>query len=68
MEEIYLKEQELAERLHCSRSKLAKDRFKRRGLPYVKHGRHILYYWPDVKAALAAQSVDPTGGVRGARS
>ncbi len=55
----YLTTEQVAQRLHCSTSKLHKDRFNGRGLPYVKHGRQVLYFWPDVVSALSERTVAP---------
>lgn len=54
----YLTTDELAERLKCSTSKLTKERHQGTSLPYVKHGRQVLYFRPDVVAALSLKTVD----------
>ncbi|WP_431840295.1 helix-turn-helix domain-containing protein [Gordonia hongkongensis] len=50
---------EVAELLHTSTAALSQDRYLGRGLPYVKHGRKVLYQWSDVQAYLAANTVNP---------
>lgn len=50
---------EVAEFLHTSTSSLAQDRYLGRGLPYIKHGRRVLYRWADVHAYLDANTVNP---------
>lgn len=50
---------EVAEYLHTSIGSLAQDRYLRRGIPYVKHGRKVLYRWADVHAYVAAHVVNP---------
>ncbi len=50
---------EVAEYLHTTPAALAQDRYLGRGVPYVKHGRKVLYRWSDVHAYLAANTVNP---------
>lgn len=50
---------EVAEALHTSPASLAQDRYLGRGIPYVKHGRKVLYRWADVHAYLDANTVNP---------
>lgn len=50
---------QVAEFLHTSVDKLNQDRYLGRGLPYVKHGRKVLYRWSDVHAYLDAHTVTP---------
>ncbi|WP_372452503.1 DNA-binding protein [Gordonia sihwensis] len=52
---------QVAEVLHTTTSALAQDRYLGRGIPYIKHGRKVLYRWPDVEAYLAANTVIPGG-------
>jgi hypothetical protein len=49
----------VAEYLHTSEENLAQDRYLRRGIPYIKHGRRVLYRWADVEDYLAANTVNP---------
>lgn len=51
--------EQVAECLHTTTSSLAQDRYHRRGIPYVKHGRRVLYRWSDVYAYLEANTVTP---------
>ncbi len=47
--------------MHTTTAALAQDRYHRRGIPYVKHGRKVLYRWTDVYAYLEANTVNPRG-------
>lgn len=50
---------EVAEFMRTTTAKLAQDRYLGRGIPYIKHGRKVLYRWADVHAYLAANTVQP---------
>lgn len=50
---------QVAEFLHTTVASLSQDRYKRVGVPYIKHGSRILYRWSDVHAYLAANTVNP---------
>lgn len=50
---------EVAQVLHTTTARLAQDRYIGRGIPYVKHGRKVLYRWADVHAYLDANTVNP---------
>lgn len=52
---------EVAELMHTTVEKLAQDRYLHRGIPYVKHGRRVLYRWTDVTNYLEANTVNPQG-------
>lgn len=51
---------EVAEYMHTTPAALAQDRYQRRGIPYIKHGRKVLYRWADVHAYIAANTVNPS--------
>ena len=51
---------EAATRLKCSRSKLEKDRFEGKGIPYTRIGKSVRYREADIQKFLAANTV---GGV-----
>ena len=53
------KPKEVAEFLHTTEGSLAQDRHAGRGVPYIKHGRRVLYRWDDVAAYLESNRVDP---------
>ena len=53
--------EQIAEFMHTTTAKLAQDRYHRVGLPYVKHGRRVLYRWSDVHRYLDANTVVPGG-------
>jgi hypothetical protein len=57
-EEFY-SEKELAELLKCSCSRLQKDRYAGRGVPYVKWGRSVLYRKCDVEQYIRDHMVKP---------
>ena len=50
---------EVADYLHNTTAQLNQDRYHRRGIPYIKHGRKVLYRWEDVHAYLSANTVNP---------
>lgn len=50
---------EVAEVLHVSEASLSQDRYLGRGLPYIKHGRRVLYRWSDVQEYLDSNTVNP---------
>ncbi|WP_347957939.1 DNA-binding protein [Gordonia aichiensis] len=52
---------EVAEAMHTTTSALAQDRYLGRGIPYIKHGRKVLYRWSDVDAYITANTVVPGG-------
>jgi hypothetical protein len=57
-EEFY-REKELAELLKCSTSRLQKDRYAGRGLPYLKWGGTVLYRKSDVQKYIKEHTVKP---------
>ena len=50
---------EVAEYLRTTVQRLAHDRYENRGLPYIKHGRTVLYRWSDVHAYINARTTVP---------
>lgn len=50
---------EVAQYMHTTEANLAQDRYLGRGIPYVKHGRRVLYRWSDVEEYVAANTVKP---------
>lgn len=54
----YLKEAEVSRLTGRSPSTLQKDRFYRRGIPFVKHGRQVRYIWEDVQAYMRSRRID----------
>lgn len=51
--------EEVAEFTRTSQSSLAQDRYLGRGIPYIKHGRRVLYRWADVEKYIADNTVNP---------
>lgn len=51
---------QLAWFLHTSEAVLAQDRYRRVGIPYIRHGRRILYRVKDIRAYLDANTETPT--------
>jgi len=49
----------LAAYLHTSEAVLAQERYRRTGIPYVRHGRRILYRVSDIRAYLDANTERP---------
>lgn len=62
MESPYLKEKEVADLLKCKVQTLRNHRHLGRGLPYIKHGRGVLYHRDDIGSHLAARKVVPAEG------
>lgn len=52
---------EVASALHTTIAALSQDRYLGQGVPYIKHGRKVLYRWTDVRDYLAANTVIPGG-------
>ncbi|MFW0789654.1 DNA-binding protein [Gordonia sp. CPCC 205333] len=50
---------EVAAFMHTTPAALAQDRYLGRGIPYVKHGRKVLYKWSDVQSYLDSNTVNP---------
>ncbi|MDS1115305.1 helix-turn-helix domain-containing protein [Gordonia westfalica] len=50
---------EVAAMLHTTTAALSQDRYLGQGIPYVKHGRKVLYRWEDLHSYLAANTVNP---------
>lgn len=50
---------EVADYLQTTEAKLSQDRYLNRGIPYVKHGRRVLYRWSDVHTYLDNNTVNP---------
>ncbi|RUP40686.1 MAG: DNA-binding protein [Gordonia sp. (in: high G+C Gram-positive bacteria)] len=50
---------EVAKVVRVTTAALAQDRYLGRGIPYVKHGKRVLYRWDDVRAYLDANRIDP---------
>ncbi|MGW0455264.1 helix-turn-helix domain-containing protein [Gordonia sputi] len=51
--------QQVAEFMHTTVEHLAQDRYLNRGIPYVKHGRRVLYRWADVFDYIREHTVNP---------
>ncbi len=55
-----LTEQQLAQRIGCSKSKLRQDRCRGRGVPFIKlTGRLVRYRASDLQAYLEANRITP---------
>ena len=55
----YVSEKTLSKMIGVSRSTLQKDRHFRRGLPYIKRGKLVLYKLEDVEQSLDARRIVP---------
>ena len=64
----FLKEQEVAEIIRCSLSKLRADRWLRQGLPYVKNGRSVLYDEAVVLNFLSSRRIETRDSILESRS
>ena len=58
-EQVYLTPKQLADKTGISVQTLANDRHLRRGFPYSKRGKSILYFWPDVHTELQSTKIRP---------
>ena len=56
----FLIEKEVSELMRCSLSKLRADRWKRRGVPYLKNSHSVLYDEADVLSFLDSRRVKTT--------
>jgi hypothetical protein len=54
----------LAEFMHTTEAVLAQERYRGVGIPYVRHGRRILYRVKDIAAYLDANTEAPGKPVR----
>lgn len=52
--------EQVAEYLHISPLTLKTDRYHRRGIPYSKVGRRVVYRWIDVHEYVDSRVVTPT--------
>ena len=59
IEQIWLTPRELYRRTGISVQTLANDRHLRRGFPYSKRGKSVLYFWPDVHHELESKKINP---------
>lgn len=50
---------EVAKLLHTTTAALSQDRYLGQGIPYIKHGRKVLYRWSDVHTYLDEHTVNP---------
>ncbi|WP_063012257.1 helix-turn-helix domain-containing protein [Nocardia nova] len=57
--------QEVAAVLRTTTKRLATDRYKGTGIPFVKHGQRVLYRWKDVHAWIEQNTVQSTGSPAG---
>ena len=51
--------QEVADYMRTTVEALSQDRYLGQGIPYVKHGRRVLYRWADVHAYIESNHVSP---------
>ena len=61
IEQIWLPPKQLADRTGISVQTLANDRHLRRGFPYSKKGKSVLYFWPDIHSELQSKKIRPEG-------
>lgn len=59
IEPIWVTPLELSRRTGISVQTLANQRHQRRGFSYSKRGKSVLYFWPDVHAALESEKIQP---------
>lgn len=59
VEKIYVSEKVVAKVKDCSIQTLRNDRHLGRGLPYIKDGRSVRYWLPDVYADMEAKKIQP---------
>jgi hypothetical protein len=61
IEPVYLTPRQLSERTGISPQTLANERHTRRGFPYIKKGKSVLYFWPDIHTDLQSRKIVPAG-------
>lgn len=59
LEKIYITEKDVAKIIGCSIQTLRNARHLGRGLDYVKNGKSVRYYKPDVYAFMNERKVKP---------
>ena len=57
LQDKFLKEPEVAQILNCSVQTLRNNRHPRRGMPYIKNGRAILYSLKDIHTYLNERKI-----------
>ena len=50
---------EVARFMRTTTARLANDRYRRRGIPFVKNGASVLYRWDDVHAWIERNTLRP---------
>ena len=59
MDDTYLNENDVAEMLKISVWTLRSNRAKKKGLPYVKHGRTVRYRLSDIQEYMEEHKIEP---------
>jgi hypothetical protein len=59
VEPVFLNPKELASRTGLSVQTLANERHAGKGFPYIKRGKSVLYFWPEIFGILHGKRVEP---------
>jgi hypothetical protein len=59
VESIFLTPKELASRTGLSVQTLANERHAGKGFPYIKRGKSVLYFWPEIFGILHGSRIEP---------
>jgi hypothetical protein len=59
VEPVFITPKEVNHRTGISVQTLANERHKGTGFPYVKRGKSVLYFWPELVEILRANRIEP---------
>ncbi len=59
VEPVFLTPKELANRTGLSVQTLANERHAGKGFPYIKRGKSVLYFWPEIFGILHGSRIEP---------
>lgn len=59
VEPVFLTSKELALRVGLSTQTLANERHAGKGFPYIKRGKSVLYFWPEIFGILHGSRIEP---------
>jgi len=59
VEPVFLTPRELAPKIGSSTQTLANERHAGKGFPYIKRGKSVLYFWPEIFGILHESRIEP---------
>ncbi len=59
VEPVFLTPRDLAPRIGSSTQTLANERHAGKGFPYIKRGKSVLYFWPEIFEILRDSRIVP---------